>query len=67
MLEDIRQQLKKLGDDLINRMIEADPERRPTAAKVLEDEYFPPHPATRDIDSKVFIKNIIMYASRHTY
>ena len=46
MLEDIRQQLiEEHGNkclDLIKRMLDPNPEKRPTAADVLKDENFPP-------------------------
>ena len=52
ILEDIRQQLiDEHGNkchDLINRMLDPNPEGRPTAAEVLKDDYFPPRPIIRD-------------------
>ena len=47
MLVIIKQQLMdEHGDechDLINRMLNPNPEKRPTAAKILDDDYFPGH------------------------
>ena len=43
MLAIIRQQLMELGDecyDLVNWMLNPNPEGRPTAAEILEDDYF---------------------------
>ena len=46
MLEDIRQRLiNEHGDgchNLINRMLDSNPEKRPTASQVLEDAFFQP-------------------------
>ena len=47
MLKIIKQQLiNEHGDechDLINRMLDPNPEKRPTAAEILDDGYFPGH------------------------
>ena len=52
MLDIIRQQLiEEHGNkchDLVNRMLDTNPEGRPTAAEVLKDDYFPPRPVIRD-------------------
>ena len=62
MLDVIRQQLMELGDecyDLINRMLDPNPEKRPTAAEVLKNEtFFPPRPIW---NSKVCITKIHYY------
>jgi len=52
ILEDIKQQLiDEYGIrcfDLINRMLDANPGKRPTAEQVIADDFFPPRPDIKD-------------------
>ena len=64
ILEDIKQQLiKEYGIrcfDLINRMLDPNPEERPTAVQVIADDFFPPRPDIKDT-VKVYMMMITLH------
>ena len=64
MLDIIRQQLIDAygikSHDLINRMIDSNPEKRPTPAEVLANKFFPPRPViARDTEVRYEVTQII--------